>query len=221
MKDNTKDVLHSLTKGAVSSIPIAGGVLGETFSLLVKSPVEKRRDEFLEDLFKRIKKLENKNNEFKIENLQKNDIFISALIHAIQIAVKNHQKEKIEMLRNAVINSATIQNPNSEKLFFLNLIDEITPLHIIAMKFFVKKGLNTRKWGESFSVLKKYKIGELATVMIEKDLLNKNLIKKIKGKIGGDYDTTSFDDENASEYNSYHISLTDFGESFLNFIKSR
>ena len=89
------------------------------------------------------------------------------------------------------------------------------------MKFFVKKGLNTRKWGESFSVLKKYKIGELATVMIEKDLLNKNLIKKIKGKIGGDYDTTSFDDENASEYNSYHISLTDFGESFLNFIKSR
>jgi hypothetical protein len=52
-------------------------------------------------------------------------------MHATQAAIRNHQKEKLEALRNAVLNSAEKNALDEDiKLMFVSLIDTFTPWHL-------------------------------------------------------------------------------------------
>jgi len=61
---------------------------------------------------------------------------VTAVLEATRIAMRTHQEEKLEALRNMVINSAL---PNSlddvKNSIFLGMIDTLTPLHIIVLKY--------------------------------------------------------------------------------------
>jgi hypothetical protein len=82
-------------------------------------------------VYEGLKKLEETVKDFNVELLFENDQFVSVLCHAIQIALRTHQKEKLGALRNAVLNAALPSNISDDKqLIFLNWIDEITPSHI-------------------------------------------------------------------------------------------
>jgi hypothetical protein len=64
-------------------------------------------------------------------------MFITAVMHASRSAIKNHQQEKREALRNAVLNSASRNAPEEDlQLMFLNWIEEFTPWHIKILKYF-------------------------------------------------------------------------------------
>jgi hypothetical protein len=68
---------------------------------------------------------------FDPRELDGNEQFVSAVLAASTIAVKSHQREKLEMLRNALVNSLLPNAPDEhEQLTFLRLIDELTPLHV-------------------------------------------------------------------------------------------
>lgn len=76
-------------------------------------------------------------NGLKIEELQENEEFISAVMHASQIALRTHQNEKLEALRNAILNVAKGQAPEEAlQNVFLNLIDSFTELHLRILKVF-------------------------------------------------------------------------------------
>jgi hypothetical protein len=76
--------------------------------------------------------------DFKIENLANNEMFITTFTCALTIAIRNHQEEKIEALRNAVLNTALINSTEEEDLhlMFLNFVDAFTPWHIRILVFF-------------------------------------------------------------------------------------
>lgn len=95
-KPKGSDAIYALVKGAVSAIPLAGGAVSELFGLYVASPLQKRQEKWLESLLEKIKELEKKSARFSIENLQKNEVFISSLLQATQIAIRNHQEEKLK-----------------------------------------------------------------------------------------------------------------------------
>jgi hypothetical protein len=57
-KTTTKDILYSLAKGRVGSIPIIGARAAEIFSLVITPPMEKRRAEWMNDIAERLKALE-------------------------------------------------------------------------------------------------------------------------------------------------------------------
>ena len=130
------DYAHAGVRAGLSTAPFLGGPLAEFFSMIITPPLEKRRTDWLIDIFTRLKQLEEKVEGFKIENLAENEIFISTLLYATQVAMRTHLREKLDALKNAVINSA-VKLPIDEnlQLIFLNLVDRYTPWHLIILHF--------------------------------------------------------------------------------------
>jgi hypothetical protein len=118
----------------LSAIPIVGGPAVELFNAVVAAPIQRRRDDWLNDLAHRLTTLEQEKR-LKIEDLAKNDEFISAVMQATAVAVRNHHREKIDALRNAVLNSALGQCSSDVKsAMFLALVDQFTLWHLRVLK---------------------------------------------------------------------------------------
>lgn len=110
--------------------------LGELFGLL-SSPVAQRRDAWLEDLARCLHDLEEKVAKFHLDDLEHNEKFVSATLQATQAAMKTHQREKREALRNAVLNVALGHEPETDRqTLFLSLIDRFTVLHLAVLRAF-------------------------------------------------------------------------------------
>lgn len=63
------------------------------------------------------------------------------VLQATQIALRTHQEEKLEALRNAVVNSTSGQVLEDDvRAVFLNLVDTFTPTHLRILKYFQDRG---------------------------------------------------------------------------------
>ncbi len=130
------DHAHTAIKAVLSAVPIVGGPAAELFAAIIAPSLALRRDEWLRDLAERLLRLEETVEGFKIESLTGNDPFVTAVLHATQIAVRNHNDEKREALRNAVLNVAAGRAPEEDyQAMFLNFIDTFTPWHIRILRF--------------------------------------------------------------------------------------
>jgi len=148
-KPGVGDVAHTLTRAGLSMIPVIGGGLKELFASIVTPPLVKRRDEWVESIAKELKELENSVEGFRIENLAGNESFVTVVVQATTVAIRNHQKEKLEALRNAILNAALSCNIEENlQLMFLNFIDTFTPWHIKILKFFQ----NPREWMQAHDI---------------------------------------------------------------------
>lgn len=135
-KDKKKDILYSLTKAGVGSIPIVGAAASELLQLIVTPPIEKRRNKWMLEIGEKLQQLENQ-DKIKIEQLSNNDLFIDVVLLTTQQALKTSQNEKIEYYKNAILNSAIGENPDlSEIQIFLNFISDFTVWHIKILKLF-------------------------------------------------------------------------------------
>lgn len=135
-KTSFGDKTHATIRGLLSAIPYAGGVAAELFSTLVGPPLERRRQKWMNEVADGLRKLEKKQS-IKLEDLQSNETFITILMQASQAAMRSHQKEKIEALRNAVLNTALGINISQDfQILFTRYIDELTPSHLLVLNFF-------------------------------------------------------------------------------------
>ena len=73
------------------------------FDLLTGPKRGKRMSDWCEDLRQRLNDLSRKVNGLTFEKLADSDAFVSAFAQATTAALKTHQKEKLEALRNAVL----------------------------------------------------------------------------------------------------------------------
>lgn len=124
-----------------------GNVASELWALL-GPPVSQRRDAWLEDLARRLHDLEGKIEGFRFDDLGQNEQFVSATLQATQSALRTHQKEKLEALRNALLNIAIERSPDEdEQTMFLGYIDELSTWHIRLLVFLQNplKLVNERK----------------------------------------------------------------------------
>jgi hypothetical protein len=70
-----------------------------------------------------------------VEELSKNDAFVSAMFKALQVATTTHETEKLDALRNAVLNSAIDDSIDSAtQMLFLRFVDEFTVWHVRVLK---------------------------------------------------------------------------------------
>lgn len=131
------DVALAVVKAGFSAIPVVGGPVAELFGLVVTPALDRRREEWMHSVADRLKGLEEKVKGFRIEDLSKNEAFLSTLTHASQAAIRSHQQEKLDALRNAVLNVAIGSSPDENvQLMFVNLVDSLTPLHLRILRFF-------------------------------------------------------------------------------------
>lgn len=134
-KQSKADLVHLAAKAGLSAIPVLGGPAAELFQLLIQPPLERRRAEWMAAIGEKLQELEE--NGVRLDRLAENEDFITAAMHASNIALRTHQQEKIDALRNAVLNVAVGQAPTDAlQHMFFRWIDTLSPLHLRMLKFF-------------------------------------------------------------------------------------
>lgn len=128
------DIAREVGRAIISAVPAAGGPLQVAFENIFSSPIEKRKQAWLERLAEVITEMQERIAEITPETLAANETFVTVTMHASQVAIRNHQKEKLDALRNAVFNSA-LSKPSheNEQMIFLRLIDQLTPWHLTVL----------------------------------------------------------------------------------------
>jgi hypothetical protein len=198
------DVASSLVKAGLDLVPFVGGTAAELFGLVIAPHLEKRRNQWLEELASRLKQLEEKDRTFKIEDLGKNEVFVSAVLQASQIALRTHESEKLDALRNALLHIA-ITKPLKEdfQIFYLSLVDAFTVTHIEILRVFNKSGEHAQRRAELSA-------RRIITDPFVMDLNNRGLIKDTRPYAARGR-------ESDSSLVSYEWHLSDLGRGFLTF----
>lgn len=140
--------LHRVAKIGLGSIPVAGPVVAEIFASIFESPLAKRRTQWMHKITEVVNDLVEE-GVLTEKDLQENEVFISTVSQACVIALRNHQEEKLDALRNAVKNSAIDTCPEEDyRQLFLNFIDVCTVTHIKLLNLFS----GPEAWGKSHGV---------------------------------------------------------------------
>ena len=127
------DVAHTVAKAVVSAIPGVGGPAAELFQFVIQPPLERRREEWMNQVAGKLRELEA--NGLKLESLRDNEEFVSAVMHASQAALRTHKAEKLTALRNAIANIAKGQAPDeATQHLYLDFVDSLTELHLQLLK---------------------------------------------------------------------------------------
>ena len=160
------DVAHALVKAVVSSVPVVGGAAAEIFALVIAPPLQKRQERWMNDVAEGLREIKNRTPEFSIEALRDNEPFISAVLNASRAAIRDHQDEKREALRNAVLNVAIGSGLDEDvEAIYIHLIDRYTPWHLRILRLFqnpadlgAARGLRAEKYyaGSRAQLLEEY-----------------------------------------------------------------
>lgn len=182
------DTLHTIARAGISLIPFVGGAAKELFTAVIGPPLTRRRDEWLQSIAEGLKALEAKVEGFRLESLGTNDVFVTATMQASQIAIRNHDRKKLDALRNAVLNAALVPPPEEEALaVLLNFIDIATSWHLKVLEFYCSPQSYLNEYGiklytgDRFSsyvstVFPELREHEAFRLQIERDLLHYGLV---------------------------------------------
>jgi len=130
------DTKHAAARVVLSAIPWVGGPAVELLAAILRPPWEKRRDEWMQNIAEAVRRLLEQGRT-TVEQLQANEAFIDAIQQASVIATRNHEMEKIEALRNAVVNSALPDAPEeSLQKMFMAMVDDMTVWHMRILGLF-------------------------------------------------------------------------------------
>ena len=138
---NWKDLGYQVIRGGLGAIPTAGGPLSVLYETVFSAPLDKRREQWLITLRVIVEELCSKVKELSPEKLSQNETFVTVCLHASNIAIRTHQEEKLNALRNAVFNTVKDADVDeNKKLIFVRLIDVFTPLHLKVLVFLSNPG---------------------------------------------------------------------------------
>ncbi len=110
-RPTSADHATAVVRAGISAVPYLGGAGVELFNALIGPPLERRRDQWREDVGNALSDLEARVDAFDLETLKDNEIFVSVVAHASAVALRNHQSEKREFLCNAILNVALERAP--------------------------------------------------------------------------------------------------------------
>jgi hypothetical protein len=129
------DDIHMAAKATLSSvIPITGGAVAEIFAALVVPPIEKRRDAWMQTVAEMLRQLVAEKG-LTLESLQANDAFITFVLQTTTVAIRNHQEEKRQALRNCLYNAAGSPDGKADlHLSFIRFVDELSPSHVLLLR---------------------------------------------------------------------------------------
>jgi hypothetical protein len=132
-----KDLAAAGIKGALSNIPFVGGSAGEMLALALLPPLARRRDNWFESLAFRLLELEGRVEGFTVDRLLEDEQFVSAVVQASSASLRSHQQEKLDALRNAVLNTAlNVDIDVAEQQMFMSWVDQFTEWHLRVLDLF-------------------------------------------------------------------------------------
>ena len=211
-KPDKADVLHRIEKAALSLTPPTG-VIAELFGLL-ESPLERRRAQWFERLWEALRELEQRVAGFTVDSLGENEQFVTAVLHATQMAIRSHQEEKLDALRNAVLNVAAGSTLDEDvQLAFLGAVDALTPSHIRLLQ-----SLRTPDHNAAHILP--------GRVSAHQDILGSSYLRPAEVQLARDLQMRGFisvdvsEDDNSRAHWDVRIEATDLGKGFLDFVQA-
>ena len=97
----------AVARAVVQLIPGVGSSALELIGQAIAPPLERRRSEWMREVAEGLKTVE-----VKLEDLGTHEELLDTFLRASAAALRTSQKEKLEALRNAVVNSATKSEPD-------------------------------------------------------------------------------------------------------------
>lgn len=134
-KESLGDAAHGLVRGALDDlVPGFGGTAAELFSLIIQPPLQKRLDAWRQRIADGLFTLEQEER-LRVEDLPNNPVFIDAVLQTSQAAMKTSHEEKLEALRNAVLNSALPHAPDQAKQhLYIHWVDSLSVWHLRVLR---------------------------------------------------------------------------------------
>jgi hypothetical protein len=140
------DVVRAGIDTGLQLVP-GGGLVLPFLQLLVATPLEKRRDAWIQDLADRVAELEN-GGQLLYSDLEDNEPFATAVYHGVRAAISTSAHEKHEALRNAALNSALQLQPENDLFeMFLRYLSDFTPVHIKLLMLYDDPGARLQERG--------------------------------------------------------------------------
>ncbi|TDW70714.1 hypothetical protein [Kribbella pratensis] len=123
------DLADKLLAGGVSSIPLAGGLAAAWYQHLMEGPYNKRLEAWRATITDAVNELAE-----KYDDLLDNEVFLDAFVNATRAAQATHQQEKLDALRNAVLNSVASDAPDvDEQARFFRLVEQFSAAHVLLL----------------------------------------------------------------------------------------
>lgn len=130
-KSAGRQAIERVTEAALGSVPVVGSALAVAFVTALGWRLEQRREKWFTELAEEIDAVGQRVDGLDPESLAGNEVFVDAVVTATRTIEHTHQREKIEALRNAVLNSAAPGAPDADtQAIILNLVDRFTPSHL-------------------------------------------------------------------------------------------
>jgi len=189
------DKNYNIGEALVSFIPGVGSLVVPFYKNYIVSPATQRMNEFLGILVQELEKLESKIELVDIES----PVFVTTLLQACHIAIRTHKKQKLEALKNVVLNSSIPSSLEDDILaMFLNWIDDFTELHISILNHF--HYLNRYAPEELRTYFPMLEQNKAIYNQVLKDLADKGLIKLLESyhtleEDNGDPDEDYYDED--------------------------
>ena len=134
------ELIRNIAIGAIGMIPFAGGPLSVLLDKYLPSTLQKRRDQFINDLASDLENLPKET----IQKLLVSDEYHSLLIKTCRTILQENKKEKIYCFRNILLNTAINEDCTSNEIDFYSKliqelsIDQIRILHLFYLKEYKK-----------------------------------------------------------------------------------
>lgn len=130
-KGTGREIVERVAEAALGSVPLVGNALAVTFVTALGWRLEERREKWFNELAEGLEELRARISDLDLESLTGNDLFIDAVVTATRTVERAHQAEKIQALRNAVLNSVSPDAPDADtQAIMFDLIDRFTPSHL-------------------------------------------------------------------------------------------
>jgi len=130
-KSTGREIVERTVEAALGSVPLVGNALAVAFVTAIGWRLEERREKWFTELAEGVEELSRQVDGLDLDVLADDDRFTDAVVSATRTVEHAHQVEKIEALRNAVLNSALPGAPDADtQAIMMNLVDRFTPSHL-------------------------------------------------------------------------------------------
>jgi hypothetical protein len=135
-KSTAREVTEKTIEGGAGMIPLVGSAIAAAFTYAVGYAFNNRMQQWYDDVASAIQELQDREEGLDFDQLADDPVFVDAVVHATRAAQGTHQREKLDALRNGIINSIGPGAPSAdEQLRFLRLIDQFSAAHLRMLTF--------------------------------------------------------------------------------------
>jgi hypothetical protein len=219
----SEDTLHALIKGALA-LPPAGTLWADLFGLLVRTPFQRRLENWMSVVEMRLRHLAARDREL-FDRLFGDEEFASVLLSATQAAARTHQQEKIELLAAAVSQSAAGTDLSTDlQMLFIRFVDDLTPVHVRLLKYLEEHSSDVENVASYADLLEMFAAATtIAPSRAEFRLLCNDLGSRVLvrfSEVIDDFDGIATSDAILMESSGHgtRVLVTDLGERFLAFV---